>query len=71
LVEAAGILEKVAAAIESGEPCCSDLHVKMGGDSLLDALAGQLRSAAELAAHTTLAGRNSHGARRPSRGRCV
>jgi uncharacterized membrane protein YccC len=66
LAEAAGILEKVAAAIESGEPCCGDLQVKMGGDSLLDALAGQLRSAAELAAHATLAGRMEFARREAS-----
>ncbi len=54
--EAAGVLDKVAEAIETGSPACADVDVRMRGDGLLDGLAGQLRSAADLASHATPTG---------------
>ncbi len=58
LAQAAQTLRKVADSIETGKQCgCRrEAEVEVERDPLLDALAGQLRSAAELADHATPAG---------------
>lgn len=56
LAAAAEVLESVAVAIASGQPGNPPAVWAGEGDPLLDALAGQLRSAVELAEHATPAG---------------
>ena len=56
LAEAAEILRKVADSIETGKQCGCRGETEGERDPLLDALAGQLRSAAELTDHATPAG---------------